>query len=439
MTFKMGAGLALVTFIAIGAVIAGDKAVSRQERTDRVTVVYWEKWTGSESEEMRKVVEAFNASQDRIYVKYLSISGVDSKTRLATAGGNPPDIAGIWGDQICQFADANALTDLTQLCEETGLDKDYYIPGYWESYNYKDRVWALPSTPAAIALHVRTELVPPDVATPETFPKTFEELDALVERISKKGNKGGIELAGFLPSNPGWWNWAWGNYYGGSIFDGKNVTLNSKENLRAFEWIYKYTKKFGSKEVQSFQSGFGNFASPQDPFMNGKVATEMNGVWKANYINVYKPGLKWFAVPMPYPADRPDLKNSTNLTQDVLAIPRGAKNVKEAFEFIRFVQRQDVMEGLCSAHGKNSPLARVSEEFFNNHPNKYIRLFDELARSPNAFNVPQVGIFPQISGEMSVAFQEVNSEQKTPKQALDDAQRRAEVIWSTYRKQVLAQ
>lgn len=439
MTTKMTLGAVAVAVIAVSAAILGEKAVSRQDRTDRVTVIYWEKWTGSEGEEMRKVVNAFNASQDRIFVKFLSISGVDSKTRLATAGGNPPDIAGVWGDQVVQFADAKALTDLTDMATEAGLTKDYYIPAFWEGYTYKDRVWAFPSTPASIALHVRPDLVPPDLATPETFPKTFEGLDALIKRVSKHGPNGKLLLASFLPSNPGWWNWAWGIYFGGKIMDGDKVTLNSKENLRAFEWIAKYTNAYGSKEVQSFQGGFGNFASPQDPFMSGKVATEMNGVWKANYINVYKPGLKWFAVPMPYPADHPELKDHSNLSQDVLCIPRGAKHVKEAFEFIRFVQRQDVMEGLCSAHGKNSPLAKVSEHFFETHPNKYIRLFDRLARSPNAFNIPKVGIFPQLSNEMNVAFQEVNSEQKTPKQALDDAQKRAEVIWETYQEQVLNQ
>lgn len=435
----MSVGMALIAALAVGSAVLGDKVVSRQARTDRVTVVYWEKWTGDEGEQMRKVTEAFNASQDKIFVKYLSISGIDSKTRLATAGGNPPDIAGIWGDQICQFADAGALTDLTELATESNLTADYYIPAYWESYFFKNRVWALPSTPASIALHVRPDLVPPENATPETFPKTLSEFDKMVDKISKKGKDGSLDLAGFLPSNPGWWNWSWGYFFGGKLVDGDKVTLNSPENIRAFEWIATYTKRFGSKEVQSFQGGFGNFASPQDPFMTGKVATELNGVWKAYNINLFKKGLKWFAVPFPYPDDRPDQAMRSNLSQDVLVIPRGAKRVKEAFEFIKFVQRQDVMEKLCAAHGKNSPLMKVSEEFFNTHPNKFIRLFDKLARSKNAFNIPQTGAFPRLSAEMSVAFQEVNSEQKTPKQALDDAQKRAEIIWEVYKKQVLDQ
>ena len=432
------AALAAICAVGVGALVVGERSVSRQASTSRVTVVYWEKWTGAEAKEMRKVVDAFNRSQDHIFVRYLSISGVDTKTLLATAGGDPPDVAGIWQDQIPQFADAGALTDLSQLAASSGLTPSYYIANYWNELHYRDGLWALPSTPASIALHVRTDLVPPDVATPETFPKTIEGLDKLSDRITQRSSDGSLKLAGFLPSNPGWWNYAWGPLFGGRLVVDNKLTLNSPENVRAFQWIADYAKRYGAKEVQSFQSGFGNFSSPQDPFMEGKVATEINGVWKANYINVYRPGLRWFAVPFPYPENRPDLKDHCILSMDVLAIPRGAKHTKEAFDFIRYVQRQDVMEGLCSGHGKNSPLQNVSESFFRHHPNPYIRLFDALARSPKAVGPDRVGIWHQLGDEINVAFQEVSNLSKTPQQALDDAQARMQEQWTIYQRQVLA-
>jgi len=437
MTPKVAAGLVGIGIAMAGALVISESVVSRQARPDRETVIYWEKWTGAEGQEMQKVVNAFNKSQDKIFVKYLSISGVDSKTMLATSGGNPPDIAGIWLDQVCQFSDAGALTDLTDMANEAGLDEKYYIKSYYDSLNYHGRLWAFPSTPASIALHVRTDLVPPQYASPETFPKTIEDFDNLMFSISKKDKDGNIKMAGFMPSNPGWWNFAWGMFFGGKLMDGDKLTLNSPENIRAFEWVAKYSKNLGSTAAQSFQSGFGNFASPQDPFMTGKVATELNGVWKAQYINVYKAGVKWFAVPFPYPKDHPELAGHSDMSQDVLTIPRGSKHVKAAFEFLKYVQSQPVMEALCIGHGKNSPLQNVSEHFFKVHPNPYIRLFDEMARSPKAFAPPKVGIWPQLSNEMTVAFQEVDGGLKSPKQALDDAQARVEVIWKTYKSQVL--
>lgn len=436
MTNRSLLGLALTMAVVVTAGVLGERVVRRDARSDRVTVLYWEKWTGQEGEEMRKVVDAFNRSQDRIFVKYLSISGIDQKTILASGGGNPPDVAGIWQDQVFQFADLGALTDLAGMANSAGLDRDYYIHAYYDALSKDGRLWALPSTPASIALYVRPDLVPKQFATPETFPQTLEELDELSDSISKWGPNRSLEVAGFLPSNPGWWHYAWGPLFGADLFKGGRPTLDTPESVRALTWAAGYAKRYGPQVVQSFQSGFGNFSSPQDPFMTGKVAMELNGVWKANYIRVYKPDLPWFAVPFPHPKDRPDLQGHTILSQDVLVIPAGAKHPNEAFEFIRFVQRQDVMEGLCSAHGKNSPLDQVSERFFETHPNKAIRLFDRLARSEHAIYPTRHGFFPRVNGELNNAFQEVNTGLKEPAQALQDAQARIEGLWKTYREQV---
>ncbi len=436
MTAKVSLALAAIAGVLVAAVALGEMVVTRQGRPDRVTVLYWEKWTGSEGEEMRKVVDAFNRSQDRIFVHYLSISGVDSKTMLATAGGNPPDVAGLWGNNVTKFADANALTDLSQMATDAGLTSDYYIKGYWDMLVYRGGLWALPSTPATVAMHVNPDLVPAKYNTKETFPQTFEDLDKMVDEVTQQKD-GKLLVAGFLPGEPGWWHWAWGYWFGGSVVDGDKITIDTPENLRAFQWIESYGKRFGNTAVQSFQSGFGNFSSPQDAFMTGKVASEEHGVYKANYIRIYNPKMHWFAVPFPHPADRKDLAGRSILDQDVLMIPRGAKHPKEAFEFIRFVQRQDVMEGLCSAHGKNSPLQKVSEAFFKNHPNKEIRLFDSLARNPQSFHVPKIGVYAQISDELTNVFQEISAGQKSAKQALKDAQTRLDTQWEVYKSQVL--
>jgi ABC-type glycerol-3-phosphate transport system substrate-binding protein len=48
-----------------------------------------------------------------------------------------------------------------------------------------------------------------------------------------------------------------------------------------------------------------------------------------------------------------------------------------------------------------------------------------------------VGIYPQISSEMNVAFQQVSTGEKTPEVALADAQKRLDGLWATYRKQIL--
>ncbi len=443
-TWVVGIGLAAVGF----AIVASERVVKRTPVANRTTVVYWEKWTDAEGQAMREIVNDFNASQDRIFVQMLTISNVNDKTLLAASGGNPPDVAGLWGEQVVQFAENGAAMDMTDLGREYGLTEDKYIPVYWDVMTFNGRIFAFPTTPATTAMHVRRDLVPEHYRDPKNFPKTLEELDDFTTKCSIWTNgtdtqigmpspaKPGwhLKTAMFLPAEPGWWNWAWGCYFGGRLMDGEKLTLNTPENIRGFEWMAGYSKRYGPSEAQSFQSGFGTFSSPENAFMHGQVATELQGVWMANYISLFNKKLDWYAVPFPYPADRPELANTTFANFDTLVIPKGTKKVKEAFEFIAFVQRQDEMEKLCLLHAKNSPLQKCSEHFFNTHPNPYIRLFDSLARQKNAMHAPKHGAWPQISNELNAQVQAMNLGQKTAKEALNEAQERLSAALDRYKR-----
>ena len=98
---------------------------------------------------------------------------------------------------------------------------------------------------------------------------------------------------------------------GGKLWDGASrVTPDAPENVRAFRWVQSYSRRYGAADVQLFQSGFGNFSSPQNAFIAEQVAMVLQGVWMYNFISKYNPKLEWGAAPFPHPADRPDLARS---------------------------------------------------------------------------------------------------------------------------------
>lgn len=408
-----------------------ERLTASEVRPGPVRITYWEKWTGFEGDAMRAVVDEFNRSQDEIFVELLTVSGIQDKTLLATSGGNPPDVAGLFGPNVAQYADNMAVMPLTEFCKEAGIGPEDYIPCYWDIGFYKGEVYSLPTTPASTALHYNRALLKAAGLDPDRPPKTIEELDAYAEKLTKR-NGSRIEVSGFLPNEPGWWNWSWGYFFGGTLLEGDTITANSPENIRAYEWIQSYTKKFGAGDIQAFRSGFGNFSSPQNPFMSQKVAMVLQGVWMYNFISQFAPELDWAAAPFPHPADRPDLAEPTLVDLDVLVIPVGAKHPKEAFEFIKFVQSQKGMELLCMGQRKHSPLREVSPGFYEKHPNPYIRLFTELAYSKNAIPAPKIGIWPEYQAELNSAFDEVYLMRKTPKEALDYVQARMTPLWEDY-------
>jgi multiple sugar transport system substrate-binding protein len=132
---------------------------------------------------------------------------------------------------------------------------------------------------------------------------------------------------------------------------------------------------------------------------------EQQGPWLANLIHHLKPEMDQDWAAAPFPSAVPGMNDVSFCPFDCFMIPKGAKHPAEAFEFIAYVNRQDVMEKLCAAHCKNSPLANVSENFLDHHPNPYIRVFEELSRSPNAHGPIQCPLAQEVGKDLQALAQ----------------------------------
>lgn len=431
---------------------------SRSEKDAEVRrIVYWEKWTDFEGEAMQRVVDRFNAEQRErrerepgyrpIEVELVTVSSIEQKLLIASAGGTPPDVAGVYSLMIAGYADKGALTDLSERARGDGIERSQYVGRYYDLVVHRDKLWGLPTTPASVALHWNKRLFREAGLDPEQPPETLEQLDEMAEKLTKwevtlPGGEKRIQTgylpgvpakqkrllqAGFLPTEPTWWTYGWGFVFGGKLLDGDKVTALSPQNLEAYEWVASYSKKLGVDSVQRFRSGFGSFASAQNPFLSGQLAMQIQGVWMYNFITKFADGMPWGAAPFPPPAAHPERRGVANAEVDALAIPTGSKHPEEAWEFIKYTQRQDVMEQLCLGHRKHTPLTQVSEQFYAQHPNPYIRLFRELGASPNAWSAAKTGIWNEYAREMSTAADKIANLNLTPKEALTQVQNRIQI------------
>ncbi len=431
MKFSPSSIITIAAVVALGATaLYSESIVKKPDRKDgRVVITYWEKWTNFEADAMRAVVDEFNASQDKIFVEYLSVSGVAQKTLMAVSGGIPPDVAGLFGPNTPQYAFNNAVMPLDELCKENGISRDQYISVYYDMCTYKGKLWALPTMPASTALHYNMALYEEAGIDSKNPPKTIEELDAIDKKMSIVDKNGKIVRSGYMPTEPNWWPWSWPGVFGGKLWDGKGtITMTDPNTIKAYEWVASYSKRYGPGNMQSFQQGFGGFDSAQNAFMDNKVASVNQGVWMYNFVSKYRPDFKLNIVPFPHPQDRPDLANATVIDLDILVIPRGAKHPKEAFEFIKFVQSNKGMELLAIGQKKHSPLIKVTPGFYENHPNPFVKLFADLAKSKNALSPPKTPIWPEWQAELGAAFQEVNLGTMSAKEAMQKVQNKMQPI-----------
>ncbi len=415
----------------IGTLYMSEQLTAPDQPDSKVHVKYWEKWTAFEFDAMKHVVDSFNKSQDKIQVDILSVSGIEDKTLMAISGGIPPDVVGLYGENVTQYADNHAVMVLDDMCRDAGIKRESYISPFWDAGVIRGHLYALPSTPATTALHYNKALFREAGLDPEKPPRTIDELNEMADKLTKRDEKGHVIRTGFMPGEPGWWNWSWGPFFGGKLWNGKDkITLDSPENVKAFEWVQSFSKKWGASALQSFKSGFGSFSSPQNAFMMKQNAMEIQGVWMYNFIHMYAPKLEWGAAP--FPTATAGVPDPTVVDMDVLCLPSGSKHPKEAFEFIKYVQSQKGMEMLCLGQKKITPLRDVSPGFIENHPNPYIKLFIKMAYSKGAVSTPKLGIWSQYKDEMSSAFDAITLMQKTPKEALTDTTNRLQPMLDQY-------
>lgn len=423
-------------FVLFGPRGGKDSAAAR----GRIVLDYWEKWTRHEGDAMVKVVEAFNASQERIHVRYFVTSDIGQKSMVAIAGGDPPDVIGLYSFNVPPYAESRALIPLNELAPKFGVTLDRYAPGVRQVMQHQTPAgswWATVNTAGSVALYYNRALFREVGLDPDRPPLTIAEFDAAHRKLVKvngSGEKSVLERVGFLHREPGWWSWLWAYHFGGRIYDpaADRALVDSPENIRAMEWMQNYARDLGVDRVKKFAEGFGSYFTPENAFLTGKVAMIIQGPWIANLVQAFKPDLDYGVAPFPITSDTAhptsDLPPTGLIDTDVLVIPRGARHPEASMEFIAWTQRQDMTELLATAHCKPSPLAKASDEFLARHPNKGIRVHYDIFNSPRAFIAPPTRVWQQFKDEFDTAVQSMWRLDVPAKQALTRLQPQVQTL-----------
>lgn len=376
----------------------------------RVVLRYWEKWTGPEGDAIQHVVDRFNESQDRIWVQLVPVADPMSKAMVAIGGGDPPDVIGLFSYNVPQFAEARAAMPFDAFSSGSGMiDTSIYKPAVAKMLSHAGRQWAGVNTCYTLALYCNRSLLASVGA--HAPPRTIAELDELSGRLDQRDTAGRLSRVGFLPSLPSWWPYFWPIMFGGSLYDAVSdrATVASPECVGAYEWISRCASRIGPSAAGAFANSFArSFHSPDDPFIAGHTAMIVQGPWLANFLRRYAPALDYVAVPVPLAADVPEPEVPRGMLEaDVLIIPRGCPHPEESFAFLRYMQTREVQEQLALEHCKSSPMARVSESFMREHPNRSVAVHDAITASPRVEVLPQTPAWQPYADLMIGAFDEI--------------------------------
>jgi len=320
-----------------------------------VRLVVWGMGATAESKDMDAKIRVFEERHPDIKIAALSMgAGAMNPQKLMTAivGGVPPDLVQQDRFTIGDWASRDAFRPLDDLLRADARSTDPfairqkdYVPATWAETVYEGHIYAIPNSTDDRVLYYNRALFRQAGLDPDRPPQTWEELIADAKRLTKRAPNGGYDRMGLVPLFGQGWLYLWSWQEDGEVMspDGRRCTLDNPQTTQALSALVSWYDALGGVDaINAFSGGFGSDA--QDPFITGKLAMRVEGDALMNSIARFKPDLDFAVAPVPVPEQR--LRHAGRFAHDStwvtwsggssLAIPRGAKHVREAWEFMQW-------------------------------------------------------------------------------------------------------
>ena len=375
----------------------------------------------------------FNKYGEAHNVKVIVNSPVDKdKVIAALSGSQPPDVLVLGGpDNVPAWVNEGLILPLDDLIKKYNIDLDDIYPAMLSQGKYRGKIYALPWGSDTNALYWNKDLFEQAGLDPERPPETLEELVQYAEKLTKVDDNGDIIQMGFVP------DYAWSHIdqyvpmFGGFWVsrDGKKVLFDSEPVINALKWEQPFYTKYGPDKVLKFVSSLGDYASPQNGFMDGKVAMVVDGEWfmGPNFIRGLKPDLWYGVAPIPYPKDHPERKNTNTVSGTVVVIPSGVADPDASGQLLAWMMTPEVVaEEMCANYNLPSSKKAAQDPCFKQ--DEYFSIFVELANDPNATAPVYTPASTEINTEIHKIEEKVLHAGEDPIPLLKEAQQKLQPI-----------
>jgi multiple sugar transport system permease protein len=316
------------------------------------------------------VIREFERRHPDVKVKRLSMgAGAMDPQKLMTSivGNVAPDIINQDRFTLSDWASKGAFRSLDDLIERDKNDplapkESQYYPAPWNEAKFGGKIYGIPTGADNRVLYYNKKLFRESAdklraagLDPERPPRTWSELLKYGRALTEWNPDGTIKRLGFAPNYGNVWLYMYAFQNDASFMspDGRKCTLASKEAQEALQFMvdgYDNLKKdpkapgSGYELSKAFESGF--LSNENDSFLLGKVAMKIDGDWiLTSPLGRYGRSVDFATAPPPVPDDRYYRRGRFAHEKDQfvtwvggfsLAIPKGAKNPQDAWEYIKF-------------------------------------------------------------------------------------------------------
>lgn len=243
----------------------------------KVSIAFWNGFTGSDGDTAKKMVDQFNAATPNIHVDMNVYQWADFFTKLPAAvqSGNGPDVAAMHLDDMPTQAAQQIIVPLDDVANALGLNESDFSPAVWQGGLYKGKRYGIPIDVHDLGLYYNKTVMQKAGLDPNKPPQTKDDYMAALDVLKGKGVQGSWVTpfqftGGFMFESLLW-------QFGGDIFDSgvTKATWDSDAGVQALTWM-----------VDLVTSGYSPRNVGQDAdyvaLKNGKNVFNWQGIWQVN-------------------------------------------------------------------------------------------------------------------------------------------------------------
>ena len=293
----------------------------------KTELVMWGGWSGDAITQFTEMLDAYNASQDKVHITYQYVDGTEQKLLTAIAGGETCDVV-LWDRfNTSSYAPKGALLALDDYIAADGVDLTKFFAPAVDELTYDGKLYGLPTMVDARVLFCNIDLLA-EAGIDYKEIKDWDSLRAAAVATTKRDEKGALVQSGYVMNDVGLFS-AYLYQAGGKLINDETtpptVAFNNEAGLAVLNF---WDQMLNQDKV--YETGF-NEAYNGQAFIAGKAAMMVSGPWDLN--NVKKAGINLGIIPCP---GAPGHDPASGMGGFGLAIPALAAHPREAMDFIKW-------------------------------------------------------------------------------------------------------
>lgn len=249
----------LSLFVGALAGCSGGKGntVKVSKEGDKIVVPFINGVGGSLADQVDKIVEEYNKSQDKYVVKTTKAGNYDEsyqKLQSGFAANNQEAIALLGSDVIQEYAKKKLIVPLDQYVkDDKQFNKDDYGKGFMDQAIIDGKLYGIPFYGTTQVFYYNKKVLAENGFTPDDL-KTWEGVEKVAQKVAKRDANGNVTYAGWMPM------WGTSNLIdavrsaGGNVLseDGTKVLINDDTWVTVWE---KFRKWIHEDKIMNIHSG----------------------------------------------------------------------------------------------------------------------------------------------------------------------------------------